>query len=316
MNLLKKLFGKKVEIKGVCALSFTPEGIALAISENTVTEHPKLIHCEFITTNNKLAVLKQLSERHKLYQYHCHLVLSGDDYRITMIEAPLVTDTEMPDAIRWKISDLIEFSIDDAVLDYYELPNSQRANVEKQLEVISSSKHIIQPLIDLCQNGGLTLNLIDIQETTLRNLATLLPENENGVVLLYLQKSSGRIIIEKQGKIYLSRRLTMGYQGLKLDQFQANGQIIALEQNSLALEIQRSMDYVENHYGLPPIFSIAILPLPEETHQLLQFINNNHGATARIMDLSTIINTELPLDDATQSSCAAVIGATLRNTLA
>jgi MSHA biogenesis protein MshI len=297
------------------ALSFTSEGIALAISQYADSQKTAITHCEFIHTNNKQAELKALTEKHQLEQYDCHLVLASDDYRLMSIEQPAVADDELTEEIRWKISDLIEFPVDDAIIDYYPLPTSERANSNKMIEVIATPKSAIQPLVDLCTHSELQLHVIDIQETTLRNLATLLPENDRGIAVLHLQKGTGRITIEKQGSIYLNRKLATGSDRLGLTKSFLSEEQIAMEQSGLALEIQRSFDYVESFYGLPPISGLAVIPLMESTQDLLNFLNNNHGITARIMDLSTIIDGDILLDDATQSLCTAVIGATLRNSL-
>lgn len=315
MHLFQKSFRKKSKNKGITALSFTPDGLAIAISNYTGNHKPTLVHCEFIHTNNKQTVLKELTEKHHLAEYDCYLVLASDDYRLITIEAPPVADNELSEAIRWRISDLIEFAVEDAVIDFYPLPESQRANSEKLLEVIASPKSTIQPLVDLCINCGLQLKVIDIQETTLRNLATLLPEDEQGIAILHQEKTMGRILIERQGLVYLSRKLTIGFDRLGFtDNFLSDEQI-SMEQNSLALEIQRSFDYVESVYNLSSHFGLAVIPLTENTQDLLNFLNNNHGITARIMDLSAIIDGDILLDDNSQSLCAPVIGATLRGTI-
>jgi len=315
VQFFQKLLGKELKSKGIIALSISTEGIALAISEYNENQKPTLVHCEFIHTNNKLATLKELTEKHQLEKYECNLVLTSNDYRLVTIEAPSVEDDELSDAIRWKISDLIEFQVDDAIIEHYPLPASQRSNNESMLEIIACPRSAVQTLVDLCINCGLQLKVIDTQETTLRNLATLLPENNLGIATLHLQKNSGRIIIERQGSIYLSRRFTKGFDQLGLaDNFLSTEQI-AMEQSNLALEIQRSFDYVESFYGLPPISCLAVIPLTENTQGLLNFLNSNHGITARIMDLSTIIDGDILLDDKTQSLCAPVIGATLRNSI-
>jgi len=315
VQLLQKLLGKKPVNKGITTLSFTPDGIALAISSYTETQELTLVHCEFIATNNKKTVLKELTEKHHLKEYACYLVLASDDYRLISIETPAVTDNEMAEAIGWKISDLVDFDIDSAVIDYYPLPESQRANSKKLLEVIATPKSTLQPLVDLCLSCGLQLQVIDIQETSLRNLSTLLPESNQGIAILHLQKTSGRIIIEQQGNLYLSRKLAVGYDRLGLTDTFISDEQIMLEHSGLALEIQRSLDYVESYYGLPPISGLAVIPLAENTQNLLNTLNSSHGITARIMDLSTIIDGDILLDDATQSLCASVIGATLRNTI-
>ena len=314
MQLFKKLLGKKAVNKGIVALSFTPDGIAIAISHYT-DNNPALTHCEFIATNNKQSTLEELSKQHHLEKYDCTLVLSSENYRLITIETPQVKEEELTDAIRWKIAELIEFPIEDAVIDFYPLPDSQRSTTTNMLEVVATQKSTIQPLVDLCLQCNLQLSIIDIQETTLRNLAALIPENERGVAVLHLQKTTGRIIIERQGSLYLSRKLAIGFDRLGINNNFLSAEQISMEHDGLALDIQRSFDYVESFYGLPPISGLAVIPLPENTQDLLNTLNHNHGVTARIMDLSTIINGDILMDDGTQSFCATVIGATMRESI-
>jgi len=131
--------------------------------------------------------------------------------------------------------------------------------------------------------------------------------------VLHLQESSGTILIQKEGTIYLSRNFDIGYRELGLALLNSDDDSqSSIEQNNLALEIQRSLDYVESYYGIPPISGLAVIPLAENTQELLNILNSNHGITARIMDLSAIVDCDILLDDATQSRCSPVIGATLR----
>lgn len=314
--LLQKLFGKKLQNKGIVGISYLTHGISVAVANNTDNNKLRLNHCEFIPTLNiseQASVLRELVARYSLDQYDCHLVLTTENYRRVNIEAPVVAENEMTEAIRWKITDLIDFPIDKAVIDYYSVPASMRANSGKMLEVVASPNELIKELSDKSKQAGLQVKVIDILETVLRNLAVLLPENKRGVAVLYLQESSGTILIQKEGIIYLSRNFDIGYRELGLtslnssDDSQHN-----IEQNNLALEIQRSLDYVESYYGIPPISGLAVIPLAQNTQDLLNILNSNLGITARIMDLTAIVDCDILLDDATQSRCSPVIGATMR----
>jgi len=306
----RSLFTKKKSKLGVVVLSFTADGIAIAISKNT--EEHSVRYCEFIPTNKKFETLKDLTEKHKLDQYECHLVLATEDYRLISLEAPPVTDDEMLEAIRWKINELIDFA-EDALIDYYEIPKPERAHSTAMIEVVATPKSTVQPLVDLCINCGLTPTIIDTQEMALRNLAALLPENDRGIAVLHLDKLSGQIIIEKQSTIYLNRKVASGYNRLGLNEVILSDEQVSLEQSGLALDIRRSIDHVEHTYNLPPSSELAVLPLPENTQGLLNFLNNNYGITARVLDLTAIIDCDIALDDNTQSHCATVIGATLRH---
>ncbi len=316
MQLLQKLLGKKLQNNGFVGISYLPDGIAVAVSNYVDNNKLRLNYCEFISilnVNDQPELLRDLVTRYHLVNYDCHLLLTADNYRRINIEAPAVADDEMSQAIRWKISDLIDFSIDKAVIDYYPVPVSMRATSTNMLEVVVSPQELIKELADKSTHAGLQLKVIDIQETVLRNLAVLLPENQRGVAVLMLHESSGTILIQKEGRIYLSRNFDIGYRDLGLASYNSgNDTQNSIEQNNLALEIQRSLDYVESYYNMPPISGLAVIPLAENTQQLLNILNDNHSITARVMDLSAIVDCDILLDDSTQSKCAGVIGATLR----
>jgi MSHA biogenesis protein MshI len=317
--ILQKLFGRKKQNKGILGISYLPQGIAIARAAYTENIKIRLDYCQYIPISDNaeyLSILRQLVTKHSLYDYDCHIVLATGDYRRVNIEAPAVAEDEMNEAIRWKIADLIDFPVDKATIDYYSIPASTRANSGNMLEVIASSNDLIRDLANKTKQVGLQLNVIDIQETVLRNLAVLLPENNRGVAVLYLQESSGTILIEKEGVIYLSRNFDTGSRNLGLTPFSnVDEDQSKIEQNNLALEIQRSLDYVESYYGIPPISGIVVVPLAQNTQELLNILNSNHGITTRIMDLTAIVDCDILLDDATQSHCAPVIGATLRHTV-
>lgn len=318
MQLLKQLFRKKTVCKGIVGVSFLQNSIAVAISKFTENNELTLIHCECIDTGKPIDqqhMLDELARQYNLAEYDCHLVLTSDNYRRVNVEAPTVDESEIIEAIRWKINELIDFPVDKAVIDYYQTPTPIRANSSKILEVIAGPIDIIREQVKKCADAGLQLKVIDIQETTLRNLAVQLPENQRGIALLYLLEFSGTLLIQKETTIYVSRKFEIGYKKLQLDDQFSSDSPSANVHNNLALEIQRSLDYVESYYGIPPISVLAVIPLAENTHNLLDSLSRNLGIEARMLDLSTMIDCDILVDAQTQSLCAPVIGATLRYSL-
>ncbi len=315
MQLLTKLFRKKPASKGIVGISFLQNGIAVAVSKFIENNELMLIHCEFIDAgkpDDQQDILCEFAGRHNLAEYDCHLVMTSDNYRRVNIEAPSVAENEIIEATRWKINELIDFPVDKAVIDYYQAPMAVRANSSKMLEVIASPIDIVSEQIEKCTKAGLQLKVIDIQETTLRNLAVHTPENERGIALLYLLEHSATLLIQKEATIYVSRKFEIGYKKLGLDEPYSSDCPTANAHNNLALEIQRSLDYVESYYGIPPISALAVIPLAENTHNLLDSLNSNLGLAARMIDLSTLIDCDILVNGRTQSLCAPVIGATLR----
>jgi MSHA biogenesis protein MshI len=315
VHLLRKFFRKKTVCKGIVSISFLQNGIAVSVSNFTENNRLSLIHCEFIDTgksDDQQNILCEFAVRHNLAEYDCHLVLTSDNYRRVNVEAPTVAENEIIEALRWKINELIDFPVDKAVIDYYQAPTAVRANSSKMLEVIASPIDIVSEQIEKCTKAGLQLKVIDIQETTLRNLAVHTPENERGIALLYLLEHSTTLLIQKEATIYVSRKFEIGYKKLDLDEPYSSDCPTANAHNNLALEIQRSLDYVESYYGIPPISALAVIPLAENTHNLLDSLNSNLGIAARMIDLSTLIDCDILVNGRTQALCAPVIGATLR----
>lgn len=211
-----KIIQPKNSHKGIIGISFLPQGISIVIANYTKNNDLTLSYCEFITVKNTddyPNLLKQWVINHELGDYECYLVLDINDYQRVNIEAPTFPVNEMSLAMRWKIHELIDVPSDDAVIDYYHVPYfSERV---PSLEVIVCANATVKQLVNYCIQAGLSLTVIDIQETTLCNLAALLPNNSLGVVLLYLQPSSGIILIQKQGVIYMARKIAVGYEKLR-----------------------------------------------------------------------------------------------------
>jgi MSHA biogenesis protein MshI len=317
VQLLKKLIKKTSVSPGIVAVSFLSNGFALAVTDYKEKNRPRLLHCEFVMAEDQQIQpqLELLVKQHRLEEYDCHILLSQDQYRSISMETPGVNNDEIKQALRWRIADMIDYPVDQAIIDYYPMPRSNRANTQMMLEVVAAQEQTLSVLCKQCKQVGLKVKVIDIQESALRNLATLLVENEQGIAILHLQKETGRIIIQKQGEIYLSRKISTGYQLLDDEGLNQSTELLTMEQDNLALEIQRSFDYVENFFDVPPINGLAAVLMPINSHSIFNFLNKTHGITARAIDISAIMDGDCIMTDATQNICAPVIGASLRRYL-
>lgn len=314
MRLLQKFLSKPTQAIGIVAISIMPNGFSIAITRYLGVSRPRLIHCEFVSAHVGpiFDKLSKLANDFQLADYDCHIVLSPEQYRSISIEEPQVNSEEIKQALRWRIADFLDYSVDEAVLDFYPLPRSNRPNTPKMLETIACPQQTVVGLVQQCRQVGLNIKVIDIQETSLRNLATLLRESQQGIAVIHLQRDEGRIIIQKNGEIYLSRKIATGY--MHLDETSPHNDLdrILQEQDALALDIQRSFDYVENYFDIPPINTLATLLMPINTQNTVNFLNIRHGISTYALDVSAVVDADLLLSDETQNLCAPVIGASLR----
>ncbi len=317
MRLLKKLLKKSADSPGIVAISLLDDGFAIAEMRYSEQNRPNLRYCEFVATGEEqlLSKLENLVINRHFDDYDCHILLTSEQYRSMTIEMPQLSGDELKQAVRWRIADSLDYPVEQAIIDVYPLPQSNRANSTPMMEAVACEERTVSRLVRLCEQAGLHVKVVDIQETALRNLATLLRENEQGVALLHLQKDSGRIVIQKQGELYLSRKIGIGYRHLTENPAFSGSDDQFGEHHSLALEIQRSFDFVENVFDIPPIMGLAVILMPAETQDVVNSLSIHHGITARAMDLSAVVHCDSLLDDTAQNICAPVIGASLRRTL-
>lgn len=240
------------------------------------------------------------------------MVLPGGQFRLLQIAAPDVPREEIREALRWRIHDLIDYPADEAEIEYFPMPTSKQSHRESMVTVAVCRSVLIRELIELAQNAGLVPEVIDIPELCLRNLAAGFPEVERGVALLFVEQIRGLLIIQKGSDVYVYRDVEVHGEALADSLADPDSLRSGRLIDYLALEIQRSLDYYESYYGMPPIASLVVAPLANHTQMLVDGLNQSLGVIARAMDVSAIVPCRERLDDATQQRCLPAIGAALR----
>ncbi len=248
----------------------------------------------------------------------CTTVLQPDDYQLLLVEAPDVEPTELRAAVRWRIKDLISFHIDDAVIDVFEIPGQNRPGQPRMMYTVAARASVIQRRVEWLEHSGLQLDVIDIPEMALRNIAALLPEDVDGVATLCLTEEFGLIVLTRQHTLYLTRRLDIGTRALAEAAAETGGEVrdgSRLENllGNIVLEMQRSLDYYESHYTQAPIGTVMLAPTAEPLPYVSGYLSQNLGARVGDIDLAQLVDDiNGTLDRATQAECLLAIGAALR----
>ncbi|TVO75945.1 hypothetical protein [Sedimenticola selenatireducens] len=236
-------------------------------------------------------------------------VLSPGDYSLFQVEVPEVEHEELKSAIRWRIKDLLDFHIDDAVLDIFDLPVSQRRTGPRMMYVVVAKKSLIQTYIDQMQVMGFDIAAIDITELTLRNVLALSDKPDAFQALLYLPPRYGMIEIVQGDTLYLNRRIEIN--GSDLEEQGGFGLDEQLE--SLVLELQRSLDYHESQFGLGLIPDISIIAPESRRERLREFANESLAANVTLLDLNGKLDGVESIDASILYRCLPAIGAALRS---
>ena len=274
---------------------------------------PTLNLLELVTVGELAAVC----EAHKLDKQALSEVMAPGEFTLQLLDAPQVAEEEMRDAVRWKIKDLLDYDIEHAVLDVFEIPGLKEQGRMPQIYAVCAHEDKVRKCIEQAESADMALRYIDIPELAQRNIAARLADDEAGVALLNLQEDRGLLTLTQQSILYLARELDSGYRVLA-NTAVANDGALALSEmpgeglENVALEIQRSLDYYESHFRRPPIKTLLIAPLAQPLPELLEHIRSSLGLNVRMLDLAEMIDMPSEPNAQMQARAFYAIGAALR----
>lgn len=325
-------FNRKKRGQGTNAVVLSSEGIAHACISRTIGQPPTLNSFHFAAIDNPAETsrtFKQFTQQNSLQDIPLFTCLHATDANLVMLEKPEVADNELRQAMRWRVKDSLPFDIEDAIVDVFEIPGQKERGRLPLVYVTAAKKELLKQKLSLFQEQELEVECIDIAELAMRNIAALLPEDQQGVALLKLDASSGLMTLTQDSALYLARNVDVGYTSLSASPSNSllgeaeNEGGLALEQglsqdqqrslDAIVLEVQRSLDYYESHFAKPAINSLVIAPLPYEIPGMINQLASALGLQVRLMDLNAVLDTPTPIGISDQANCFFAIGTALRD---
>lgn len=257
------LFRKRTRDDGLTAVVTTARGGCVATVVRDRASPPRVIFHGSAADGADLneSGLKHLAERSAALRYRASTLLDGRDYHLLLVEAPDVRPEELRAAIRWRIKDLIDFHIDDAIIDVFEIPDQRHVNRNRMMYAIAARAKRVSERAGLLSAAGLDVDVVDIPEMAVRNLAVLIPEESRGLALIHLHDEGGIITLSRHGILYLTRRLDIGLRDFNTADSARQAQLC----ESVLLEVQRSLDYYDSHFPHGPVAAIALSPTAAAT---------------------------------------------------
>ena len=301
------LFRKTLAGKGRVGIAFGADHLALAVMRRDGSQ-PMLERCEILRldtaagTDAALTALRTAG----LPRIPVSTVLSPDDYQLALVEAPEVPPAELRAAMRWRLKDSIDFRIEDAVIDVFDVPDQNRGGHGRMMYAVAARRSAVNTHTQALA-GTPGFDAIDVPELCLRNLAALLPMVSAGVALLHLGVASASIVLVRGKTFYLARHVDLSAGSDKAGQGQER-----INAASVVLELQRSLDYYERHFDQPPITRIAVSPAGARADELARELGRETGFEVGTLDLNTLMSCAAPVEASTQASCLLAVGAALR----
>lgn len=244
-------------------------------------------------------------------------LMDSGDYQLLLVEAPDVEASELRAAIRWRIKDLIDFHIDDAVVDVFEIPGQGRGRT-RMMYVVAARSSVVRARLDRVESAGLALEALDIEELALRNLAALMPQDEQGVALVWFALDYGQVLVTRGGELYLARRIETGSRQLFSAAQQGDpangdyGEALTALLEQVTLEVQRSLDYYESHFSQAPVRAVVVAPAAPELPFVQPYLHRVLAPEVVNLRLDALFpDASLPAAQ-DQARCLTAIGAALR----
>lgn len=81
------------------------------------------------------------------------LILSHDQYQVFQLARPEGLDeSELGDALKWKLKDFLDFNPSDAVTDVFPFPKDASRGRGNLLNVVAARKSLVSELVELVKN--------------------------------------------------------------------------------------------------------------------------------------------------------------------
>jgi MSHA biogenesis protein MshI len=299
-------FGAKSQQNDLVGVEFTVAGVAFAYVQRPATQEPRLLYCEFLPCEvqaNVGEVLRSRLVKLGLQATPCNLVLNTGNYQLLLGEAPKVPAEELAEALRWRVKDLIQYPIADAVMDAFLLPEDSARGTNRMAYAVVTQRNLHTQLLALAKTAQLQIETIDIPELALRNLAQTCCDTKRGIALIKLGAGGGSLQIIRDGNLYLSRQFLLAYKGGLLDELPAE---------ALVLELQRSLDYFERQMRQTPPSHVYLCGENITSDKLTEEIRNSLTVKIDVLNLHSGLQISGNVQEQHLSLCLLALGAALR----
>lgn len=182
----------------------------------------------------------ELFAQHGLAKSKVRVALGASLYQQIQIDKPAVPDAEMAGALPWAVKDFVNEPVLQLAMDYVDLPTPPAGS--PRINVICVPKSRIQLVADAV-NGVATLDAIVSDELA---MTALYEEDQTVRMLLWQPRGQElQLLVFHRGGLCFSRQLR-GFAALTGPREPDIEQL-----DGLALELQRSIDYLAGHLKLP-----------------------------------------------------------------
>jgi MSHA biogenesis protein MshI len=244
-SLLNRFKRERKTATDLLCLQYTDDALLAAYSPTPVLlSKPQVVASARSREKFSVKPLRRLLAQEKWQDCRTCFTLDLDDYRVLLQDKPNIAPEELAQACKWLTKDLIDFPLEQAAVDVFLSP-TQLAGKNK-VYVIVTKLEILEKIKKICEDTSLELFAVDIPELALRNLIVSQYPSQD-IAVLYGRDNFISMVVISDLNIQFIRKVNANLkEGSNLD--------------SIALELQRSLDYYQSQMRRPPPHKLLIAP--------------------------------------------------------
>lgn len=293
---------RSYEMVGV---EFNDQGLAFAHIERVAGQLPRLLQADFLPAEpeHRAERLREAAGKFGFKGRPVTALLHTSAYQLLLGDAPNVPATELNEALRWKVKDLVSFPVADAVIDAFLLPQSCSRGDARLAYVTVAKRAPVAELVQCINGADLKLQTIEIPELALARLLAEGYDTSRPQGLVSVYPGGGTLMMVKAGELYLARNFKLQYGGGLLDD---------LPDEALLLELQRSMDYFERQMRQSPAAGLYFCGENLTDDKLTESLRAGVNTRLQLFSLDTVVTAESEVAERCQSLCLRALGAALQ----
>ena len=308
---MRSIFKRKGKKKPGClAIGFLADELAAACVSRGAGDRPLVewLSRHPVETDARAAVLARLDRERDANAYQCSYLLAAEDYQILTLEAPVVPPDELKSAVRWRLKDMLDFHIDDAMFDVLAIPADKGAvGRPGSMFAVVAKNLLIGKTQTMFEDAGVDVRVIDVPEMAQRNLSALMEPDGRAIAMLTLGDDGVLLTVTAGGELYFSRRMEV-----TTTQLSRHPETVF---ERITLEMQRSLDHFDRQHHTIPLAKVVLGPM-EDASGLQSYLSKNLYVPVEQMDLAAVLDlSQVPdlSNKENQRKYLMVIGAALRH---
>lgn len=283
-NFFTPFFSKRVKesTTHACALTITDSEVSLLHVNYTQNRYEVHIAEKIRFADDKDSlhlVLAGVVQRNDLETIPTTWLLEPDDYQLFLIESMPVHPDEFRDALQWRLRSLLNYPIEDSIVDYFMLPANKITPQHPMIAAIAAKRVQLQKTIEILKKCQVNLLKIDVPEIAMHNLTATLETDEKSTAFIYFYPHIAILNITREKTIYFTRRINLSSDNI-LDKKNIE---------DLSLDILRYFDYFQSQWRFPSPTRVFIGTKMGNTQELIQAFSDYVLAKTEAFSIEPLI---------------------------